>query len=732
MKEKQEKEWKIEEESERAYEEGLQLIYHFFHKHSEVFCENQKENDLYYAISVLCRKMKIGSVSWNDLIKIAGEDFCVEDMARMSHFPVRKLMLDPKWYQKEGGCLLAWMISDDESAQPVACIPARWGGYRYLERSTGVWKKVDGKAAEKFLPQAYMIYKPFPSEKITAKKLLEYALGYFNFKDGAAYLLLCGVGMLISLLLPTLTQLIYDKYLNFGDAHHIIQLCLVILVCNMSGLCFGIVRNLAVFRGISSAKYAVQAAAYDRLFNLTDSVFRQYEPADLGNRISGVGQIFDEIINQFSAAIMAAICSFAYLIVTVRYAPTMTLYGMGILLLGMLCIWPFIFFQKKYVGKQLDAESKMEAASYQFIDGVEKLKLAGAENKATAEFLKTYLNVKRCYTKSQRIMQVRVLLNLGITTILSAAFYYLAIFEENGLTVGAFLGFVSAFGGFSGAVLGLLDALASTGSITALFERAQPILQQVPEYEQQELVLDSLSGRIELDHVTFSYRKTEEPVLKDISVHIEPGEYVGIVGASGCGKSTLMKLLLGFESPDQGKIYFDGHDITKLNKRELRKKMGVVLQDGKVFGGSIYENITLTAPGASKESVLEAIRAVDLEMDVAAMPMGLQTYLTEGGSTISGGQQQRILLARTILGNPRVILLDEATSALDNVTQEKVCGSLEKLNATRIIIAHRLSTIKKCDRILVMQEGRIVESGTYQELMDKKQVFYELASRQMV
>lgn len=290
---------------------------------------------------------------------------------------------------------------------------------------------------------------------------------------------------------------------------------------------------------------------------------------------------------------------------------------------------------------------------------------------------------------------------------------------------------MSAFGAFSGAILSMLDAFSISSSITPLYERVKPILQQPPDYDAQEQVLEELSGRIEMDHVVFAYIKGGDQILKDISFQAEPGEYIGIVGPSGCGKSTLMKILLGFEMPDQGKVYFDGTDITKLNKRELRKKMGVVLQDGKVFAGSIYENITLTAPKTDLDRVLQVIREVGLESDIAMMPMGIHTYLSEGGGTISGGQQQRILIARAILGDPKILLFDEATSALDNVTQEMVCESLEKLHTTRIVIAHRLSTIMKCDRILVMNEGRIVEEGTYKELLEKKGLFYELASRQI-
>ena len=180
-----------------------------------------------------------------------------------------------------------------------------------------------------------------------------------------------------------------------------------------------------------------------------------------------------------------------------------------------------------------------------------------------------------------------------------------------------------------------------------------------------------------------------------------------------------------------GKIYYDGKDIDSIDKRELRKKFGVVLQDGGVISGSIYENITITSPNTKLKRVKEVVREVGLEDDINAMPMGLHTVLSENSGTISGGQKQRILIARAIVGKPKIIFFDEATSALDNVTQAMVVETLEKLKATKIVIAHRLSTVMNCDRIVVLEHGELIEQGTYQELMDKKGRFYELAIRQI-
>ena len=235
-----------------------------------------------------------------------------------------------------------------------------------------------------------------------------------------------------------------------------------------------------------------------------------------------------------------------------------------------------------------------------------------------------------------------------------------------------------------------------------------------------------------MNNLFFAYEKDGPEVLKNISFEIRQGEYVGIVGASGCGKSTLLKCLLGFAEPTNGKIYYDGQDIEMLDKRELRKHFGVVLQDGKLIGGSIAENIAIANPQISRERIKKIIEDVGLEQDVRRMPMGLETMLSENTGTISGGQMQRILIGRALANDPAILFFDEATSALDNVTQALICQNLEKLNITRVVIAHRLSTIEKCDRIFVMRDGEIAESGSYGELISRHGLFYELSLRQTV
>jgi len=267
-------------------------------------------------------------------------------------------------------------------------------------------------------------------------------------------------------------------------------------------------------------------------------------------------------------------------------------------------------------------------------------------------------------------------------------------------------------------------------AIRPVLEMAEPILKAEPEVSADKAPVTSVSGSIELSHVSFRYEEHAPWVLRNLSLKIRAGEYVAIVGRTGCGKSTLVRLLLGFEKPQNGAVYYDGRDLDTIDPRSLRRKMGVVTQDGQLFQGDIFANITISAPQLTLEEAWEAAEIAGIAQDIRDMPMGMQTLISEGQGGVSGGQKQRIMIARAVAPKPKILIFDEATSALDNVTQKQVSDALDKLKCTRIVIAHRLSTIRHCDRILVLDGGRIVEQGNYEELIEKNGMFADLVARQ--
>ena len=388
-------------------------------------------------------------------------------------------------------------------------------------------------------------------------------------------------------------------------------------------------------------------------------------------------------------------------------------------------------FALRHKQKAAELEGKTSSVMYQFLTGISKIRIAGVEDRAMYEYMKPYIKLRDTKAKNETITDYGAVLSLISNSIFSIILYIVVIKGTQNISLGAFIAFNTVFGSFYDYIFQLVEGLISVKNQKPMIERLQPVLDEKPEYDDAMEMPGEISGGIEINNVTFAYSPDAPNVLQNIDLNIKPGEYVGLVGPSGCGKSTLMKLLLGFEKPTQGKIYYDNKDIDSIDKRELRKKMGVVLQDGKLISGSIFENITITAPNATVADVRQVIKAVGLENDIQEMPMGLHTVLSEDCGTISGGQQQRILIARAIISNPKILFFDEATSALDNVTQSMVCETLEKMDSTRIVIAHRLSTIMRCDRIIVLDAGKVVEQGSYEELMENKGLFYKLASRQM-
>ena len=308
---------------------------------------------------------------------------------------------------------------------------------------------------------------------------------------------------------------------------------------------------------------------------------------------------------------------------------------------------------------------------------------------------------------------------------------YVTAYQDH-IGIAEFSAFSSAFGMVMAGITALGNSGTSLAMIRPILTLGEPILKEVPEKSTGKQTIHTLNGRIDIDQVIFRYEKDAPAVINGLSLHIEPGEYVAIVGRSGCGKSTLLRLLLGFEEPEQGAVYYDNCDLGSLDKQSLRRNIGIVLQDGKLFSGDIFSNITISAPWMTMEDAWEAAEKAGMAESIRRMPMGMYTMITEGGGGISGGQKQRLLIARALCSKPSIIMLDEATSALDNITQKIVTDSLDAMNCTRIVIAHRLSTIRSCSRIIVLDKGMIAEDGTYEELMAGNGIFTELVRRQML
>lgn len=708
---------------------SLEIIYRLFRnegRSSEV--KEKTGNVLYDTVAYICGKEHIDIADIDRVRESSGRHFSLSDIARVSHFTVREIALDEKWYTRDSGVILAFT---EDGKKPVACIPKGPSRYVAYDSETDSFVRINAKVASGLKLKGYMFYRPFPEKVIKKKDLLLFGLQKVYKSDIVRLLFLAFLGTLIGLLIPYLNELVYDKFIPLGDMSGLAALGSVILACTLGNISFTIVKNLATFRSMNSMEYAAQSATFDRLFNLPEYFLRKFDAADLGLRAMGISTIYNALAQSAINTVLTALFSLFYLWRMFKYSKKMSGISLVLILILLAVIVLIGIRQTKYEAEKMKVDNDAKSDIFQFLSGIAKIRNSASEDRVLLRYLTKFTKSRSINIRKERMTVVVSTIVGSVEVLFSALFYFIMVRRSLEMSLGAFNGFVAAFGAFSQACLTVVQNFLVVNSIKPLYENAKPILETLPENSADNVLPGDLTGDIEVSNVTFGYDPDAEPVLKNLSFHLKPGEYVGIVGSSGCGKSTLLKLLLGFEKPQIGKVFYDDRDIDEIDKRELRKKFGVVLQDGGLIAGSIYENITITAPGVRMERVKESVREVGLEDDIKQMPMGLNTVISENCGTISGGQAQRILLARAIVGKPKIIFLDEATSALDNVTQKQVTDSLESLSATKVVIAHRLSTVVNCDRIFVMDAGQIIEEGNYAELMEKKGRFYELAVRQL-
>lgn len=689
------------------------------------------KNPVYLSFSYACRALSMSPISEKQLPTVC-QTITVESIAEASRVAYRSVKLDEDWFKNDCGVFLSTI--DNE---PVAVVPSGWNGYTIFFGSNRREEKLSASLAKKIDRNAIVLYRTLSPEKITKKKLFSFALESLRKSDFAAVIILGLIGALIGILIPTLNQKIYDDYIPLGSVSQLVQICVLIASFMVSNLFFEIVKSLSEYRIGSRIGYTLENAVYYRIFHLPESFFRTTESADLAQRISGISEFSNKYIETILVSGLGTVFSLLYLWRMFKYAKKLVGWAIVMILVYSLIIFLISKSTLRLQSKIQEIRGSLSSKLFQFLCGIEKIRMSGSEERTANEYLLSFSEQERLKTKLNSISSVSSTLSGSVTTIFSMVFYFIIVKKilkdtNSGLTTGNFMAFNSAFGSFSSAVLQLMGSLIGIYELKPQFERVRPVLEEAQEDTGKGDIIRSLKGEITLNDIRFSYDKSSANVLDGISLKINPGDYIGIVGRSGCGKSTLLKLLLGFEQPDSGNILYDGKDLKSIDKRSFRKNLGVVLQNGKLISGSIFENITITSPGATTKDVEAVIEKVGLKEDIEKMPMRLQTVLSEDSGTISGGQQQRILIARAIINNPAVLIFDEATSALDNITQAAVCENLDKMNTTRIVVAHRLSTIKNCDRIYVLDKGKIAEQGNYAELMKQKGMFYQLAVRQLV
>ena len=636
----------------------------------------------------------------------------------------RDVHLDGAWYQNAVGVMLGHL----DTGEPVALLPGALGGYYYHDPSTGRRCAVNAESASHIRQDAVLFYRPLPQGSLDVRDLLLFLVRVFDRSDYLFVFVAALATTLVGLLPAWANQLAFGTVVPSGQVSLIAPIGALLVGVSVSRVLMGACRNLVMTRVTTKLRIACEAATFSRVLLLPASFFKEYESGELASRVSQVTVLMQLLTSLLLGAGLTTILSLVYVVQIAAYAPMLVAPALIATLLqaALTIVVTFVSARRQRVA--MEASAGLSGLVTSLLGGIQKIKLAGAEDRAFAKWAHNYSGYARAAYNQPVVERALPALVSLIGALGAIVIYYLA--GSGAVSVADYLAFNVAYGQVTGAIMGLASMAGQVAQIGPLLNMVRPILDAVPEAADDRPSVESLSGAIEVSGVSFRYEENAPYILRNLSFKVRPGEYVALVGRSGCGKSTIMRLLLGFEKPERGSIMFGAYDASRVDLRSLRQHIGTVMQDGKLFLGDIASNITIASPGATIDDAWEAAEVAGIADDIRRMPMGMQTLLSEGAGGISGGQRQRIMIARAVCGKRRILMLDEATSALDNLTQQHVADALAGLRCTRIVVAHRLSTVRHCDRILVVDGGRIAEEGTYDELIERGGIFADLVARQ--
>ena len=649
----------------------------------------------------------------------------LEYVLRPTGLMTREVELEEGWQNDAYGPMLGYL---KEAGTAVALLPGTIYGYYFKDPATGKRTRITRKTARLFSREALCFYQPLPMKKLGIPDLLKYMKNSITHGDLVVIVLATLAVQLVGMIEPRVYSLVTGKILEGHNMNLMAGVGVFLLTSAFAAQLIGLVRSLLMQRINTKTSQAVQASVMMRILSLPVSFFRRYSSGELSSRAGSVNSLCSMMLNNILSIGLSSLLSLLYVAQIFSFAPALVWPSLLIILATVVMSLAVSFVQIGISRKRMKLSAEEQGMSYAVMNGIQKIRLSGSEKRVFARWGRLYAKGAQLEYNPPLFLKINTVITTAISLIGTIVLYYLAI--QTNVGVSQYYAFTAAYGRVMGAFSALAGIAVSVASIRPVLEMAEPILKAEPEVAADKQPVDRVTGHIEMSHVSFRYEENTPYVLNDLSLDIKAGEYVAIVGRTGCGKSTLVRLLLGFEKPEKGGIFYDRHDLNSIDPRSLRKHIGVVIQNGQLFQGDIFSNITISAPDLTLDEAWEAAEMAGIAQDIRDMPMGMQTLISEGQGGISGGQKQRLMIARAVAPKPSILIFDEATSALDNKTQKQVSGALDKLNCTRIVIAHRLSTIRNCDRILVMDKGTIIEEGTYDDLIAQNGHFAELVARQ--
>lgn len=658
--------------------------------------------------------------------KITDMNEQLEYLLRPSGIMRRRVKLEGEWWKNCVGALLG----ETKDGNVAALLPNRLNGYHFYDYQTKKTVNVNKKTVKQLQANAVCFYRPLPGEPIGIKELAKFLFGSLSTADVAMVILAPFFASVLGLFAPLVTGIIYNDVIPSGQNLLLFAVTLPLAGIAVSVFLINATRWLIQTKIKTKMDVALKSAVMGKIINLPPKFFQDYSAGELTGRVQALDNLSALLCKALLGAGLTSLFAMIYILQIVAITPSLALPALLIVLAELSITAAIVALQLKVVRKKVMASAKVAGVVFSLFSGIQKIKLSGCENRAFTKWATMYKEQAAATYDLPFLLKIQNALIAAIALAGSMLIYYVATVSHIG--VPQYVAFNVAFGMVNGAMLSLSGMAALFSFIQPSLEMAEPILAATPETSVNKKTILSLAGMIELNNISFRYKEDAPLVIDNVSLKIKSGQYIAVVGKTGCGKSTLIRLLLGFETPKTGAVYYDGTDIAKIDLKSLRQNIGVVLQNSTLFAGDIFANITISAPWLTLADAWEAARMAGVDEDIRNMPMGMHTMISEGAGGISGGQKQRLMIARAIAPRPKVLIFDEATSALDNITQKQVSDSLASLKCTRVVIAHRLSTIKQCDRIIVLEQGEIIEDGKYDELVKNAGFFAELIKRQQL
>lgn len=665
---------------------------------------------------------------------LSGAARSIEAIARASRVRHRQVLLRGKWWKSDCGVLLAYRKAGHK---PVALLPCRRGGYEIVEPDTRGRVAVSRTTATELEPEATLFYPRLPDKVAGSGRLVRFLLRGKS-RDVAFVVGVATLATLVGMLTPLATAVVMDEAIPSADLRLLVELGLVLLSACVGTAMFKLSQGIASVRMAIETDVTALSGVWDRLLNLHVSFFRRFSSGDLLARVSALSEVSRELNGATVQTLLAALMSLLNFGLLMVFSVRLAMIAAGLALIVGLATMVSGYVMHDIVVALTEMRGRFFGLVVQMVNSVGKIRVAGAQERAFATWCRGYTRQLQLIDRAQFTQDVVGVFNLTIPMVGTILLFWIGtnqVVSAGGnsgsgvISIGVFLAFHTAMATFLNGVTALSTTAVSLLETASKVKRTAPILSAPCEVSDAKVDPGHLEGTVELAHVDFRYVDGGRKILDDLSLRAEAGSFVALVGPSGGGKSTVFRILLGFETPESGAVTYDGQDFAGLDALAVRRQLGVVLQTGRISSGSLLDHI---GGGAcvTLEDAWEAIEDAGLGDDVRAMPMGLHTIISEGGGNLSGGQRQRLLIARALVTRPKILLMDEATSALDNISQAIVTESLNRRSVTRIVIAHRLSTIRDAGRIYVLDRGRVVQQGRYDDLMADGGLFATMMARQ--